>query len=73
MGITPDKKDSFLKRIWRRLETIESTPSKEEIYELLDKVEERGFIDALSEAIALRKQAVGGHLRVAAPHGFGRG
>jgi len=45
LGITPDKKDSFLKRIWRRLETIESSPSKEEIYELLDKVEERGFID----------------------------
>lgn len=29
-------------------------------------------IDALSEAVAHRKKAVGGHLRVAAPHGFGR-
>jgi DNA-binding transcriptional LysR family regulator len=29
-------------------------------------------MEALSEALADRKQAVGGHLRVAAPHGFGR-
>jgi DNA-binding transcriptional LysR family regulator len=29
-------------------------------------------MEALSEALADRKNAVGGHLRVAAPHGFGR-
>lgn len=29
-------------------------------------------MEALSEALAHRKNAVGGHLRVAAPHGFGR-
>lgn len=29
-------------------------------------------MEALSEALADRKKAVGGHLRVAAPHGFGR-
>jgi DNA-binding transcriptional LysR family regulator len=29
-------------------------------------------MEALSEALADRKKAVGGHLRIAAPHGFGR-
>ena len=29
-------------------------------------------MEALSEALADRKNAVGGHLRIAAPHGFGR-
>lgn len=29
-------------------------------------------LEALSEALADRKKAVGGHLRIAAPHGFGR-
>ena len=29
-------------------------------------------MEALSEALAERKQVVGGHLRIAAPHGFGR-
>jgi DNA-binding transcriptional LysR family regulator len=29
-------------------------------------------MEALSEALANRKQAVSGHLRIAAPHGFGR-
>lgn len=47
MGTSPEKKESFLKRLWHGLRgpEIDTPATKQEIYELLDEVEERGFID----------------------------
>lgn len=44
MSTCPEK-ESLLKRLWHRLGGAANNPTKQEIYELLDEVEERGFID----------------------------